>query len=101
MNVEELKLVLEDFSNESYKTTQLIIDECDKQSIKLVVSYTGDNEILLYVVDKGNYHNIIIDSDNDLWYMFIGIKRKESDVKPIEQPYDIQEIVTKYLSYGV
>lgn len=35
------------------------------------ISYTGDNELLLYRKDNGEYRNLIIDEDGDVVYMHI------------------------------
>lgn len=97
MNIEELKEVLKFHNELPFITTQLIIDYCESIKIDIKVSYTGENEILIFIQDTHkNYHNLLIDDDNDMWYMFIGDNREDTYIKSIGQPYDIANIINAY-----
>lgn len=100
MYIEELKEVLKFHNELPFITAQLIIDYCESIKIDIKVSYTRQNEILIFIKDSINkYHNLLIDDDNDMMYMCIGNNRKDTFIKSIGQPYDIANIVNAYFKY--
>ena len=56
-----------------------ILKACREQyKNDIIVSRTGDNEILIYRNDNGEYRNIVIDEDCDIFYFCIPIDRRLS-----------------------
>lgn len=71
-----------------------IIGECNKQGKNYILSKTGENEVLIYTCDDGNYKNIIIDSDGDIEFMYISDDRSKSYNEYIKD-INIEELVNR------
>jgi hypothetical protein len=56
-----------------------ILEACRNQyKYDVVISRTGDNEILLYRNRNGEYRNIVIDEECDVFYFCIPVDRKQT-----------------------
>lgn len=68
-----------------------IIQSCVLENISdVVISKTGDKELLLYRNKQGAFSNLLIDEDGDVSYMFIGKRSGEEKTEffPNENSFD-------------
>lgn len=69
-----------DFTNEDILNTgNEIIKKCEDKNI--IISKTGDNEIIIYTKKDNGFYNLIIDEDNDISFIYIGYKIGDSKVE--------------------
>lgn len=79
LSMTELKSLLKYDSEEPYKLAEIILGKVyELRDDEVILSRTGDDEILIFREVDGCFYNILIDEDNDLSYMFIGNDRNES-----------------------
>ena len=58
---------------------EIFVEYTKKGRVEILhISKTGDNELLLYTVNEGNYSNIIIDEDADVEFLYVSKNRKSS-----------------------
>ena len=77
LTIEELKTLLDFPDNKPYEVANEILNLLEGNE-GIVLSRTGDNEILIYRAHNKNYYNILIDEDSDVSYLFIGDKREDT-----------------------
>lgn len=79
LSMTELKSLLNFDSDAPYKLAEIILDKVyELRDDEVVLSRTGDDEILIYREVAGCFYNILIDEDADLSFMFIGNIRNDS-----------------------
>lgn len=72
-----------DFSNINVRDVAMnIITEClKKHKMDIIISMTGDDEILIYRHKDDCYNNLIIDEDADVEVLLINKKAKKTETK--------------------
>lgn len=79
LSMTELKSLLNFDSDAPYKLAEILLGKVyELRDEEVVLSRTGDNEILIYREVDGCFYNILIDEDADLSFMYIGNIRSES-----------------------
>ena len=78
-----------------------LYNECLKLGIDIIISKTGDREILIYKKQNdGGITNLLIDEDGDVSYLYIGDIRQKPKVFLKEDGLNYSEISKLLLNYG-
>lgn len=70
------------FQNKStFEVSVKILEELKKTDKKFTISSTGEDEILFYTKEGGDFKNLIIDEDGDVEFLIIRQEREKSEGK--------------------
>jgi hypothetical protein len=75
-----------------------IIKECANQrKFDIIISKTGESELLIFRESNGTFNNIIIDEDGDIEFLHIPIDRKDTynEHFPFIYDTDFEELISK------